>query len=117
EHTEAIFTIQKRLLPRTNDILRRIWLTKGLDPDNFAPRTHGGFKLDDVAGYTINSAKIGYGGDAPVWYQEGLIQRVANYCVDDVAIERELGEFVDKYGYVIDPKRLTRLAITAEKGI
>jgi DEAD/DEAH box helicase domain-containing protein len=102
--TVGVAGLKKALLLGTNDILRRIWQAKDLDPDNFRPATHGGYKLDDVAGWTLGGvSKIGHGADAPKWYQQGLIQKVANYCIDDVAIERELGEFVDRYGYVVAP--------------
>jgi DEAD/DEAH box helicase domain-containing protein len=61
----------------------------------------GGTKLDDVAGATIGAKKIGNGADAPKWFQAGQVQRVVNYCADDVAIERDLADFVDCYGYVV----------------
>ncbi len=93
--------IRPLLLPKTNDLLRRIWQAKGLNPDKFDPKTHGGVGLDAIASATIGASKIGYGGDAPKWYQAGQIQRVVNYCSDDVAIERDLTDFVDHYGYVI----------------
>ena len=89
------------LLPKTNDILRRIWQAKELDPDKFSPATHGGTSLDVIAGATLGVRKIGHGGDAPKWYQAGNIQKVVNYCADDVALERDLADFVDRYGYVI----------------
>lgn len=95
--------IYKQILPKTDDMLRRIWQAKGLDPDRFNPRTHGGTKLDDVAYNTLGVRKIGNGADAPKWYQEGKIQQVVNYCADDVAIERDLTDFVDRYGYVVLP--------------
>ena len=60
----------------------------------------GGAKLDDIAGATIRARKIGNGADAPKWFQQGLVQRVVNYCADDVAIERDLADFVDRYSYV-----------------
>jgi hypothetical protein len=108
--------LRATLKPKTDDTLRRIWLSLGLDADNFNYKTHGGYGLDDVAGLTIASKKIGHGADAPIWYQRGLIQKVANYCVDDVAIERELCTFVERYGYVIDPATKKRLPITAKIG-
>lgn len=95
------------LRPKTNDLLRRIWVALGLDPDNFVGKTHGSCKLDDIAGATVGARKIGNGADAPKWFQAGLVQKVANYCADDVAIERDLADFVDRYGYVIhDGKQL-----------
>lgn len=85
---------------RTNDLLRRIWIAQGFNPDVWQAGM-GGSKLDDIAGATIGAHKIGNGADAPKWYQAGLVQKVANYCADDVAIERDLTDFVDRYGYVI----------------
>ncbi len=85
---------------KTNDLLRRIWAAQGFNPDVWQAGM-GGSKLGDIAGATIGVRKIGDGASAPVWYQAGLIQRVVNYCADDVAIERDLTDFVDRYGYVI----------------
>lgn len=93
----------------SNDLLRRIWQSLELDPDVFDPKTHGGYSLDAVASATLSATKIGHGADAPKWYQEGLIQKVANYCADDVAIERDLADFVDRYGYIVNPKTGKRL--------
>lgn len=105
--SDGFGSIFEKLLPKTDDMLRRIWQAKGLDPDKFDKATHGGVGLDAVARATIGASKIGYGGDAPKWYQAGQIQRVTNYCADDVAIERDLTDFVEKYGYVIaDGKKL-----------
>ncbi len=89
------------LLPKTDDILRRIWLALGLNPDKFYPKTHGGYPLERVARSTLGVGKIGNGADAPKWYQAGLVQKVVNYCADDVAIERDLATFIDRYGYVL----------------
>lgn len=92
---------KKLLTSKTDDMLRRIWQAKGLNPDRFHPSTHGGVGLDAVASATIGAKKIGFGGDAPEWFQAGLIQKVVNYCADDVAMERDLTDFVDRYGYVV----------------
>lgn len=37
----------------------------------------------------------------PKWFQAGLVQKVVNYCADDVALERDLCDFIERYGYVI----------------
>ena len=99
-------SLRETLLPKTDDLLRRIWQAKNLDPDSFNYKTHGGVGLDVIAGQTIEANKIGHGADAPKWYQSGVIQKVVNYCADDVAIERDLTDFVDRYGYVISGKKL-----------
>ena len=91
----------RALQPKTDDLLRRIWQAQGLDPDVFDKRTHGGWGLDAVAKATLNGpGKIGNGADAPRWFQAGQWARVCNYCADDVALERDLCDFIDRYGYV-----------------
>jgi DEAD/DEAH box helicase domain-containing protein len=93
--------LKSELACKTDDMLRRIWKALKLDPDKFDKRTHGGVGLDAVTKYTLNAGKIGNGADAPKWYQNGEVQRVVNYCADDVALERDLTDFVEKYGYVM----------------
>lgn len=93
------------LRPKTDDMLRRVWQSLGLNPDKFVPGTHGGYALKDIAPATIGADKIGFGGDAPHWFKAGQIHRVANYCADDVAIERDLTDFADRYGYVLVERR------------
>lgn len=95
-----VHPVRGELAAKTNDLLRRIWQAEGYDPDRWQAGM-GGAKLDDVAGATIGARKIGNGADAPKWFQAGQVHRVVNYCADDVAIERDLADFVDRYGYVI----------------
>lgn len=82
------------------DILREIWIAKGLNPNQFKPETHGGFKLDDVAFDTIGMRKTANGALAPIMYQQGHFAELTDYCLEDVRIERSLFEFVVNYGYV-----------------
>lgn len=91
----------RELESKTNDLLARIWKNLKLDPDDFSDN-HKGWGLDNVAGGTIGQRKIGYGGDAPKWYQSGQLGRMLTYCADDVRLERDLGAFVDRYGYVVN---------------
>lgn len=106
-------SVKAVLLRSTNDILRRIWRAQGFDPDKWQSGM-GGTKLDDIAGATLGARKIGNGADAPKWYQAGQVQRVVNYCADDVALERDLTDFVDRYGYVVVSGK--QLKIPAWKG-
>lgn len=92
--------LKDKLAPKSDDLLRRIWVAQGFDPDRFQ-KGMGGTKLDDVAGATLGARKIGNGADAPKWFQAGQVQRVCNYCADDVALERDLCDFVEWYGYVL----------------
>jgi DEAD/DEAH box helicase domain-containing protein len=89
---------------KTDDMLRRIWKALLLDPDSFGPQ-HKGWGLDAVAGATLNAGKIGHGAEAPKWFQQGKIQKVVNYCADDVALERDLTDFVERFGYVVNVGR------------
>lgn len=103
----------QRLNPRHSkdyDVLREIWIAKGLNPDVFEPQTHGGYKLDDVAFDTIGLRKSGDGALAPVLFQEGRWSELVDYCIRDVQIEKELFEFVAKHGYVIRGGRQINLA-------
>lgn len=83
------------------DILREIWISKGLNPDVFNPRTHGGYKLDDVAADTIQMRKSANGELAPIMYQDGRFAELFDYCLEDVRIERTLFEFAVENSYVI----------------
>ena len=51
-----------------------------------------GFKLDNHLAGTFgkDSMKTANGEQAPVWWQEGKIGRVASYCLDDVTREARL---------------------------
>lgn len=92
------------------DILREIWISLRLNPDVFDPKTHGGYKLDDVAFETIGLRKTGDGAKAPVLFQEGRWAELCDYCVQDVKIEKELFEFAARYGYVIRNGQRIKLA-------
>lgn len=93
---------------RTNDLLQRIWRSLGLDDDEFTD-LHKGWSLDAVAQGTLGVGKIGYGASAPRWYQEGAWPLLVNYCADDVCLERDLTDFVDRYGFVVNNGRVLRL--------
>ena len=89
------------LKPKTNDLLARIWRSLGLNEERFSD-LHKGWGLDVVAKGTLGVGKIGWGGDAPKWFQAGQWGRLISYCIDDVTLERDLAAFVDRYGYVIN---------------
>lgn len=88
-------------ISRDFDILYEIWLSLGLDPHNFNPKTHGGYKLDDVAWETIRMRKTANGALAPIMFQEGRYADLVDYCIEDVRIEKTLFEFVAKHGFCV----------------
>jgi hypothetical protein len=97
------------LLPKTNDILRRIWLGLGLSADEFSD-LHKGWGLDVVSKNTFKApGKIANGAQAPHWFQAGEWGPLTNYCVDDVTLERDLIIFCDRYGYVTNGQEIVQL--------
>lgn len=57
-------------------------------------------KLDSVAEATLGKKKIGSGLDAIVWWQNGEIEKVRKYCIEDVRITKEVYEYALKNGSV-----------------
>lgn len=97
---------------RDFDVLREIWISLGLNPNVFDPRTHGGYKLDDVAFETLGMRKTANGALAPVMYQEGRMAELVDYCVEDVRIEKSLFEFAFNHGFVVRNGKVIKLDTT-----
>jgi len=57
-------------------------------------------KLDSVAEATLGRKKIGSGLDSVTWWKEGLIDKVREYCIEDVRITKEVYEYALKNGSV-----------------
>ena len=53
-----------------------------------------GFKLDDHLKALKLPVKSGDGANAPIWWQEGKVGKVIDYCMNDVQVERVLFEYV-----------------------
>lgn len=85
------------------DLLREVWRGAGLDPDNYKPRSHGPFKLDNVAKYNLGKQKTGDGARAPINWQQGRIGSVIDYCLMDVKITKELIDLVLRNGRLLSP--------------
>ena len=50
-------------------------------------------KLDTIAEATLGRKKIGHGLEAIGWWQNGEVERVKEYCLEDVRITKELYEY------------------------
>jgi len=72
------------------DILREVWKCKGLNPDKFYWKTHGGFGLEAICQANGLGGKTGHGALAPVQWQRGEIGSVIDYCLQDVKLTSEL---------------------------
>lgn len=58
-------------------------------------------KLDDVARSTLNYQKNGHGLQAITWWKQGEIDKIKEYCKEDVKITKELYEYALKNGKVM----------------
>lgn len=63
-------------------------------------------KLDDVAAATIGERKSGYGLQAVEWWKQGEIQKIKDYCLQDVKVTRMVYEYGLKYGALAYEDRL-----------
>lgn len=68
-------------LDRTIDLLDHLHRTLGFH-----------VSLDNVAAATLGEAKIADGLTAVTWYRQGLIDKVLDYCEEDVRLTRRLWE-------------------------
>ncbi len=50
-------------------------------------------KLDQLAEGTLGKNKSGHGSDATKWWHDGEIDRVREYCIDDVRLTKELYDY------------------------
>jgi len=57
-------------------------------------------KLDDVAAATVGHGKTGHGLQAVEWWKQGEIEKIKQYCLDDVRVTKEVYEFGKTYGIV-----------------
>jgi len=53
-------------------------------------------KLDQLAEGTLGVGKSGYGLDAIRWWREGNLEKLKQYCLDDVRITKELYDYALK---------------------
>lgn len=63
-------------------------------------------KLDDVAAATVGQRKSGHGLQAVEWWKQGEIQKVKDYCLQDVKVTRNVYEYGLKYGSLAYEDRL-----------
>ena len=50
-------------------------------------------KLDQLAEGTLGQKKSGWGGDAVKWWRAGEVEKVRDYCIDDVKLTKELYDY------------------------
>ncbi len=63
-------------------------------------------KLDDVAAATVGHRKSGYGLQAVEWWKQGEIQKIKDYCLQDVKVTKDVYEYGLKYNALAYEDRL-----------
>lgn len=76
-------------LKPTFDILRALWRSSGLDPNEFTDN-HKGYGLEQLAILNRVGRKTGKGANAPMLWQQGRKQEVIEYCIHDVELLRQV---------------------------
>jgi DEAD/DEAH box helicase domain-containing protein len=64
-------------------------------------------KLDHVAQATLGEAKSGNGLESIVWWRNGEIQKVVDYCIQDVKVTKEVYEYARKNNTLKYPDKTT----------
>lgn len=57
-------------------------------------------KLDSVAKATLGMGKTGHGLQAVEFWKEGRIQELADYCIQDVRVTKEIYDYAREHGHV-----------------
>lgn len=65
-------------------------------------RAKGIYNLGTIAERTIGRSKTDHGANAPLMFQSGEIQKLHEYCIEDVKIEADLVRFVEQHQYLIN---------------
>lgn len=88
---------------KSYDLLAEIWAASGL-ARTFSYPTHIGFGLDAVCSLNFGTTKSGSGALAPVLWQQGRFGEVIDYCLNDVALTKQLFDAVLRGDSIISPK-------------
>ena len=55
-------------------------------------------RLQSLAEATLGKGKKGDGTKAVMWWQDGLVDKVREYCIEDVRLTKELYDYALKHG-------------------
>lgn len=88
---------------KSYDILVEMWLAAGLGP-KFAFPTHMGFGLDATCEANFGTRKTGHGALAPVDFQRGKFGSLVDYCLNDIALTKQVFDQIVASGQLLDPR-------------
>lgn len=63
--------------------------------------------LDGIAQATLGIAKSGHGSDAIAWWNAGEIQKIVDYCIQDVKVTKAVFDHARKHGELSYTDRAT----------
>jgi len=63
--------------------------------------------LDGIAQATLGTAKSGNGLDAIAWWNAGEIQKIIDYCIQDVKVTKDVYDFAHTKGHLFFTDRAT----------
>ena len=72
--------------------------------------------LDNLCIATLDKSKSGKAEDALIWFRQGQIEKVVEYCKKDVELMRELFRFGVEHNYICYPNRGRDMELTVEWG-
>jgi hypothetical protein len=88
--------------PKSYDLLAETWQAAGLSREFVYP-THLGYTLNALSETNGLGGKTGHGATAPVQWQRGQIGAVADYCLHDVWLTKQLIDKVFDHGWLLNP--------------
>lgn len=71
----------------------------------FRSKTGKRLGLDAIAGMTLGNSKSGTGANAMTLYQTGKLQELADYCLNDVKLTKDIFEYCIHQKHLIYPSR------------
>lgn len=71
----------------------------------FRAKTGKRLSLDAIASMTLGSSKSGTGENAMVLYQEGKLKELADYCLNDVKLTKDIFEYCVLKKHLVYPSR------------
>lgn len=70
--------------------------------------------LDLLAQENLGYGKSGHGSDAPLLYEDGKIDELKKYCIQDVKVTKELYDKAKKQGFLSVPQRNKKESLRAQ---
>ena len=70
--------------------------------------------LNGIAETTLGISKSGHGLDAIAWWNAGEIQKIIDYCIQDVKVTKDVYDYAFQYGELKYMDRATKKEVTAK---